>query len=129
MQIERVAHASPDLSASPDRKKRENGGRELTTGWAITLRRTIQIEERSVNISNFSQSATIRRRLGGRGKKVLGAQNNLADLRAQRDALKSKANKTPEDKAALEKVNKAINREIDRAKKSETHSRKEKGEQ
>jgi hypothetical protein len=43
--------------------------------------------------------------------------------------LKSKANKTPEDKAKLDKLNKAVNRETDRMKKSETHSRKEKGQQ
>jgi hypothetical protein len=43
--------------------------------------------------------------------------------------LKAKANKTPADKAALDKVNKAINRETDRARDSETHSRKEKGQQ
>jgi len=43
--------------------------------------------------------------------------------------LKSKANKTPEDKENLNKLNKAINRETDRMKKSETYSRKEQGQQ
>lgn len=57
------------------------------------------------------------------------AQDKLTGLRQQRDALKSKANKTPEDKAKLDKLNKAINRETDRMKKSETHSRKDKGQQ
>jgi RHS repeat-associated protein len=57
------------------------------------------------------------------------AQDKVKGLRQERDALKSKANKTPEDKAKLDKLNKAIKRETDRMKKSETHSRKEKGQQ
>jgi predicted transglutaminase-like cysteine proteinase len=35
----------------------------------------------------------------------------------------------PKDKAKLQKVEKAINREIDRQKKSENHSKKDKGAQ
>ena len=55
------------------------------------------------------------------------AANKLTDLRKQRDALQSKRNKTPEDKAELDRLNKAINREIDRMRESEEHSRKDKG--
>ena len=61
--------------------------------------------------------------------RVQSAKDKVADLKQQRDTLKSKANKTPEDKANVDKLNKAINRETDRMKKSETHSRKEKGQQ
>ena len=57
------------------------------------------------------------------------AKDKLGGLKQERDTLKSKANKTPADKAKLDKLNKAINRENDRMKKSETHSRKEKGQQ
>lgn len=61
--------------------------------------------------------------------KVSSAKDKLSSLREQRDQLKAKANKTPEDKAALDKVNKAINRETDRMRKSESHSQKQKGQQ
>jgi len=57
------------------------------------------------------------------------AGDKLKDLKKERDQLKSKPNKTPEDKAKLQKVEKAINREIDRQKKSENHSKKDKGAQ
>jgi len=57
------------------------------------------------------------------------AKKSLGDLRKQRDALKSKANKTPEDKAELDRLNRAMNRQLDRMKKSETHSKKQKGPQ
>jgi RHS repeat-associated protein len=79
---------------------------------------------------------------GGAGKKGGGrneqkvnqdrkqsAGDKLKDLKKERDQLKSKANKTPEDKAKLQKTEKAINREIDRQKKSENHSKKDKGSQ
>ena len=59
--------------------------------------------------------------------RVQSAQENLADLKQKRDALKSQANKTPEDKAKLEKLDRAINRQNTRIKKSETHPRQEKG--
>jgi len=58
--------------------------------------------------------------------RVKSAKDKPSNLKQQRDAMKSKPNKTPEDKSQLEKLNKAINREIDRTMKSETHSRKEK---
>ncbi len=61
--------------------------------------------------------------------RVQSAKDKLSDLKEQRDTLKSKPNKTPEDKANLDKLNRAINRETDRMKKSETHSRKQKGQQ
>ena len=79
---------------------------------------------------------------GGAGKKGGGrneqkvnqdrkqsAGDKLKDLKKERDQLKSQANKTPEDKAKLQKIEKAINREIDRQKKSENPSRKDKGGQ
>ena len=59
-------------------------------------------------------------------KREQSAKNNLENLKKQRDELKSKSNKTPKDKEELEKVNKAINRELDRTKKSENHSQKDK---
>jgi hypothetical protein len=61
--------------------------------------------------------------------RIESAQNKVKGLRQERDALKSKPNKTSEDKAKLDKLNKAIKRETDRMKKSETHSRKAKGQQ
>jgi hypothetical protein len=61
--------------------------------------------------------------------RVQSAKDKISDLKEQRDTLKSKPNKTPEDKANLDKLNRAINRETDRMKKSETHSRKQKGQQ
>jgi FtsZ-binding cell division protein ZapB len=62
------------------------------------------------------------------GPPVQSAKDKIADLKQERDTLKSKPNKTPEDKAKLDKLNNAINRETDRMKKSETHSRKHKGQ-
>jgi hypothetical protein len=55
------------------------------------------------------------------------AQEKVASLRQQRDALESKENKTPAHKKALAKINNQLKREIDRQKKSETHSRRHKG--
>jgi RHS repeat-associated protein len=60
-------------------------------------------------------------------KRQQSAQEKLSDLRTQRDQLKSKPNKTPADKAELQRIERAINKELDRAKKSETHDRKKKG--
>jgi RHS repeat-associated protein len=57
------------------------------------------------------------------------AGDKLKDLKKERDQLKSKQNKTPKDKADLQKIERAINREIDRQKKSENHSKKDKGTQ
>jgi hypothetical protein len=50
-------------------------------------------------------------------------------LKKERDKLRSKPNKTPEDQEKLEKVKRAINKETDRLQKSENHSQKEKGQQ
>jgi len=61
--------------------------------------------------------------------RVQSAKDKVSDLKQQRDTLKSQSNKTPGDKAKLDKLNKAINRENDRMQKSENHSRKEKGQQ
>jgi hypothetical protein len=75
------------------------------------------------------------RKGGGRNEqksnpeRTKSAEDKLADLKEQRDALKSKPNKTPKDKEDLAKLNGAINRETDRMRKSETHSRKGKGQQ
>ena len=57
------------------------------------------------------------------------AADKLKNLKKKRDQLKSKPNKSPKDKADLQKAEKAINREIDRQKKSENHSMKDKGSQ
>ena len=65
----------------------------------------------------------------GKERDAESGNDKLSSLREQRDQLKAKANKTPEDKAALDKVNKAINRETDRMRKSESHSQKQKGQQ
>jgi RHS repeat-associated protein len=58
------------------------------------------------------------------------AQNQLAEVKKQRDALQAKANKTPEDKAKLEALNKQVKHLQKKAtEQSETHSRKQKGQQ
>jgi hypothetical protein len=75
------------------------------------------------------------RKGGGRDEKkanpdrVKSAKEKIADLKQQRDTLDRKANKTPADKANLDKLKSQIKRETDRIKKSETHSRKHKGQQ
>ena len=80
-----------------------------------------------------STSGAGSRKGGGRNEQKVNqdrkqsAGDKLKDLKKERDQLKSKPNKTPEDKAKLQKTEKAINREIDRQKKSENHSKKDKG--
>jgi RHS repeat-associated protein len=82
-----------------------------------------------------STSGAGARKGGGRDERkanpdrVQSAKDRLADLKQQRDALDRKTNKTPADKEKLDKLKRAVNRETDRMKKSETHSRKEKGQQ
>ena len=61
--------------------------------------------------------------------RVSSAKGKLDTLKEQRDKLQSQPNKTPEDKTNLDKVNKQINRETDRMRKSESHSQKQKGQQ
>jgi hypothetical protein len=51
-------------------------------------------------------------------------------VKKQRDALQAKANKTPEDKAKLEALNKQVKHLQKKAtEQSETHSRKQKVQQ
>jgi hypothetical protein len=57
------------------------------------------------------------------------AKDKVADLKGQRDALAKGTNKTPADKAKIDKIDKQIRRETDRMKKSENHDRKGKGSQ
>jgi RHS repeat-associated protein len=47
--------------------------------------------------------------------------------RAERDRLRSLPNKTPEDKEALKKAERELQRQLDRMRKSESHGRKGKG--
>jgi RHS repeat-associated protein len=61
--------------------------------------------------------------------RVKSAQDKLSDLKGQRAKLDSTANKTPQDKADLKKLDKQINKQQDRMKASENHSRKQKGQQ
>jgi RHS repeat-associated protein len=60
-------------------------------------------------------------------KREQSARENIERLRQERDALRSKANKTRADKENLKRTEKALRREIDRMRKSETHGRKPKG--
>jgi hypothetical protein len=59
-------------------------------------------------------------------KRADAAKATLNDLVKKRDELRSKANKTPEDKKELEKIERQIQRQRDRMKKSESHSQKSK---
>ncbi|MCU1333500.1 MAG: hypothetical protein JWM08_2492 [Candidatus Angelobacter sp.] len=83
----------------------------------------------------FPAAAGGNKKGGGRNEQKVNqdrkqsAGDKLKDLKKERDQLKSKQNKTPKDKADLQKTERAINREIDRQKKSENHSKKDKGAQ
>jgi hypothetical protein len=58
------------------------------------------------------------------------AQDQLSETRKQRDALQSKANKTPEDKARLQALNRQVKHLQQQAtEKSANHSQKGKGQQ
>ena len=61
--------------------------------------------------------------------RVQSAKDKIAGLKSERNQLASKANKTPADKAALKKLDNQIKRETQRQQKSETHSKKPKGQQ
>jgi hypothetical protein len=92
-----------------------------------------QTEEPTPQAQPAAAAGGAGRRGGGRNEQKVNqgrkqsAEEKLKDLKKERDQLKSKPNKTPEDKAKLQKIEKAINREIDRQKKSENHSKKDKG--
>jgi hypothetical protein len=60
-------------------------------------------------------------------KRLDAAKQNVASLRAQRDFLRAQPNKTPEENLKLKRLDRALNRELDRQRKSETHGRKGKG--
>jgi len=72
---------------------------------------------------------------GGSGKSERKVNKNRAEVakkaennaREQLDKLKSRPNKTPEDKAEMERLKREIQKQLDRQKKSESHDRKGKG--
>ena len=61
--------------------------------------------------------------------RVQSSKDKVASLKSQRNQLASKTNKTPADKAAVKKLDNQIKRETQRQQKSETHSKKHKGQQ
>ncbi len=61
--------------------------------------------------------------------RVQSARENNLGLKGQRDALASKANKTPADKKELKKLDNQIKQQQSRMKPSENHSQKGKGQQ
>jgi RHS repeat-associated protein len=81
-------------------------------------------------------SASSDKKGGGRNEQKSNAErqdsakNDLTKAKAERDQLQSKTNKTPADKANLDKLNKKVKHlQKKAAEKSETHSRKQKGPQ
>jgi len=71
---------------------------------------------------------------GGRNERKVNAdraqsaKDKIADLKQQHNTLSRQTNKTPADKAKLDKLQRAINRETDRMKKSEIHVKKKRGQ-
>ncbi|MGH9425083.1 MAG: hypothetical protein ACRD2L_02075, partial [Terriglobia bacterium] len=80
-----------------------------------------------------SASSSGARKGGGRDDRKLNvdreqsAKANEQRLRKELKEAKAKANKTPEDKAKEERLKRALQREIDRQKKSEPHGKRKKG--
>jgi RHS repeat-associated protein len=56
------------------------------------------------------------------------AQENIDKLKQEKNELQNKPNKTPEDKKSIKKLEGQIDREQNRMKKSENHSRRGKGQ-